>query len=71
MQVTSVNLLIGRNFVCGTIKRDPKTWGASSAEAAQQRRLILPDFDGRIWVHAVKLMLKVIENKFAHVFSAE
>ena len=21
----------------------------------------------RIWVHAVKLMLKVIENKFAHV----
>ena len=41
--------------------------GASSAEAAQQRRLILPDFDGRIWVHAVKLMLKVTENKFAHV----
>ena len=35
--------------------------GASSAEAAQQRRLILPDFNGRIWVHAVKLMLKVIE----------
>ena len=69
-------MLIRRNFVCGTIKRDPKTWGgggggASSAEAAQQRRLILPDFDGRIWVHAVKLMLKVIENKFAHVFSAE
>ena len=26
--------------------------GASSAEAAQQRRLILPDFDGRIWVDA-------------------
>ena len=45
--------------------------GASTAEAAQQRRLILRDFDGRIWVHAVKLMLKVIENKFAHVFSAE
>ena len=45
--------------------------GASSAEAAQQRRLILPDFDGRIWVHPVKRMLKVIENKFAHVFSAE
>ena len=42
--------------------------GASSAEAAQQRRLILPDFNGRIWV---KLMLKVIGNKFAHVFSAE
>ena len=34
--------------------------GASSAEAAQQRRLILPDFDGRISVHAVKLMLKLI-----------
>ena len=45
--------------------------GASSAEAAQQRRLILPDFDGRIWVDAVKLMLKVTENKFAHVFSGE
>ena len=41
--------------------------GASSAEAAKQRRLILSDFNGWIWVHAVKLMLKVIENKFSHV----